>query len=378
LAWEKGRQLKYFDCNTYTYNAEGIRTSKTVNGVKHTYILDGTKILRETWGENTIIPLYDNEESVCGIIYNGTPYYFHKNLQGDIISIVDANGDFVARYSYDAWGVCSVADANTVENYNIATINPFRYRGYYYDTEIGMYYLQSRYYDPAVGRFVNADDTQMVSTSSQRHCNLYIYCNNDPVNDTDFSGNIGWSTVFKVLEYIFDFFVKIAQSAASMSRQMSDVINSIKRAKSLGASREWINTLRKKKKDLVSPRALGAGKIQAVATALGLFVTIFPYLSYIKKLADGVFLLAEFLVDIIVEILGIAGNALVSLICKFIPFAGFLLGWALGIVVDMVMRQVFNCHRINNIKRIYANRVKSSNSWKKWIRDLGYSIRCSF
>ena len=147
LTWEKGRQLKSFDGNTYTYNANGIRTSKTVGGVTHNYTLDGTKILRENWGSNTLIPLYDNEDSVCGILYNNVPYYFIKNLQGDVIAIVDKDAQTVARYSYDAWGVCTV----THDSVGIATINPFRYRGYYYDEEIGLYYLQSRYYDASVG-----------------------------------------------------------------------------------------------------------------------------------------------------------------------------------------------------------------------------------
>ena len=71
----KGQTTKSFDTNTYTYNANGIRTSKTVNGVKHTYMLDGTKVLKEVWGSNKIIPLYDDEDSVCGIVYNGEPYY---------------------------------------------------------------------------------------------------------------------------------------------------------------------------------------------------------------------------------------------------------------------------------------------------------------
>ena len=100
LTWEKGRQLKSFDGNAYTYNANGIRNGKTVNGVKHTYTIDGTKILRETWGSNTLIPLYDNEDSVCGILYNNVPYYFIKNLQGDVIAIVDKDAQTVARYSY--------------------------------------------------------------------------------------------------------------------------------------------------------------------------------------------------------------------------------------------------------------------------------------
>ena len=156
LTWEKGRQLKSFDNAQYTYNANGIRTSKTVNGVEHTFVLDGTKILKESWGSNTIIPMYDNEDCVCGIIYNDVPYYFFKNLQGDIIAIVNKDAETVAKYTYDAWGVCTISQ--DVSDCGIANVNPFRYRGYYYDSEIGLYYLQSRYYNPTVGRFVNADE----------------------------------------------------------------------------------------------------------------------------------------------------------------------------------------------------------------------------
>ncbi len=189
LTWEKGRQLKTFDNIQYTYNANGIRTSKTVDGVKHEFVLDGTKILRETWGENTLTPLYDNEESVCGIVYNKTPYYFLKNLQGDIVAITDKNGEVVARYNYDAWGVCTVTQDTSA--CRIATVNPFRYRGYYYDGEIGMYYLQSRYYDPVVGRFVNGDDSETISHySDAQFNNLFTYCENDPVNGTDYSGTM--------------------------------------------------------------------------------------------------------------------------------------------------------------------------------------------
>lgn len=136
LTWEKSRQLKSFDDITYTYNANGIRTSKAVNGVEHKYTLDGTNIVKETWDGNTLIPLYDNTESVCGIIYNGTSYYFLKNLQGDVISITDATGSVIAKYSYDAWGVCTIEGDTTV--CKIADINPYRYRSYYFDREIEM------------------------------------------------------------------------------------------------------------------------------------------------------------------------------------------------------------------------------------------------
>ena len=207
LAWEKGRQLKSFDNIEYTYNANGIRTSKTVGGVKHTYTLDGTKILRETWGSNTLIPLYDNEDSVCGILYNSVPYYFIKNLQGDIIAIVDKDARTVARYSYDAWGVCTV----TQDSVGITNVNPFRYRGYYYDEEIELYYLQSRYYDACVGRFINCDNFELISLEfSSASTNLSSYCKNNPINNIDATGNVIFTTIVKcVLGAIFGLLVQL-------------------------------------------------------------------------------------------------------------------------------------------------------------------------
>ncbi len=171
----------------YTYNANGIRTSKTVDGIKHTYILDGSKILRETWGSNTLVPLYDNEDSVCGIVYNDTPYYFIKNLQGDVVAIVDKDATPVAKYSYDAWGVCTVAQDTS--DCSIATVNPFRYRSYYYDAEMQMYYLQSRYYNPIVGRFVNVDEAVFVTFAYDSIANnLTAYCMNNPIINHDSNG----------------------------------------------------------------------------------------------------------------------------------------------------------------------------------------------
>ena len=209
LTWEKGRQLKQFVKSdgtsiSYTYNANGIRTSKTVNGVEHTYTLDGTKILCEEWGENSIVPLYDNEESVCGILYNEEPYYFTKNLQGDIISIVNKAGGTVARYSYDAWGVPTITQ--DILPCRIAEINPYRYRGYYYDSEIGMYYLQSRYYDPAVGRFVNADENTTILLSQYEiiNYNLFSYCKNSLTVFDDDLGLFSFSDIKKFFNKIIN------------------------------------------------------------------------------------------------------------------------------------------------------------------------------
>jgi len=193
LTWEKGRQLKSFDGIAYTYNANGIRTSKTVDNIRHEYLLDGVNILRETWDDNILETLYDNEESVCGIVYNGVPYYFQKNLQGDVIAIADQNGEVVARYTYDAWGKCEISVKST--NAAIAEINPYRYRGYYFDTETGLYYLQSRYYDPEVGQFINADEASYIYADGINYgVNLFAYCENNPVNMHDPNGTIALLT----------------------------------------------------------------------------------------------------------------------------------------------------------------------------------------
>ena len=192
LTWEKGRQLKTFDNISYEYNANGIRTAKTVGGVRHEYDLEGSRIIREAWNGNVIVPLYDGEDQVCGMTYNGELFFFHKNLQGDIIAITDQTATAIARYAYDAWGKCMIlSDTSGCE---IATVNPFRYRGYYYDAEIGMYYLQSRFYNPEVGRFVNADK-YIAANDDQSAYMLYSYCGNCPIDRCDVVGFF-WKKIF--------------------------------------------------------------------------------------------------------------------------------------------------------------------------------------
>ena len=135
---------------------------------------------------------YYDGSGVCGIEYNGSVYYFQKNLQGDVARIYDGNGSLVAQYVYDAWGNHKVLNANGTEMTDesfIGKVNPIRYRGYYYDEETGLYYLQSRYYDPEVGRFINADDIDYIEPETLMGCNLYAYCGNNPVMYVDPSGH---------------------------------------------------------------------------------------------------------------------------------------------------------------------------------------------
>lgn len=182
---------------SFTYNDDGIRTSKTVNGVVHTYQLNGSQIVAESWGDKLIVYLYDASGAPIGMMYRTTSYaintfdvfWFEKNLQGDIVAVYNSTGTKVASYNYiDAWGNHSASYTNGGASTG-AQYNPFRYRGYYYDTDLGMYYLQSRYYDPNTCRFINADG--YVSTGQGlTGYNMFAYCNNNPVNYVDYSGEI--------------------------------------------------------------------------------------------------------------------------------------------------------------------------------------------
>jgi RHS repeat-associated protein len=126
-------------------------------------------------------------------------------LQGDVIAIVNARGEVEARYSYDAWGVCTIV-SDTADG--IANINPYRYRGYYYDAEIAKYYLQSRYYDAQTGRFVNADTSNSLQNSkSVLENNLFAYCQNDPVDESDYTGSLLTSIIKKILTGLFKGFI---------------------------------------------------------------------------------------------------------------------------------------------------------------------------
>ncbi len=208
FTWENGRRLASatYGSNTitYTYNDEGIRTSKNVSGIEHIYHLDGSRIIAEEWGNSLCIYLYDADGRPVGMQYRAKgmaegefyTFWFEKNLQGDIIAVYNDSGVKTLSYSYDAWGNATVTRHNATGKNGYATYNPFRYRGYYYDTETGFYYLQSRYYDPNTGRFVNADTSSALTASplSLTDKNLFSYCDNNPVARSDYDGEF-WHIV---------------------------------------------------------------------------------------------------------------------------------------------------------------------------------------
>ena len=204
FTWTKGRQLAkaVVDGKTveYTYDMSGVRTSKTVNGTTYNYTTLSGKVMRQAWGDNNALEfVYDDSSQPFAVIYKhgaaAELYYYLVNAQGDVAAILDSSGTMVASYNYDAWGSCTVYNSSDAA---IGDLNPLRYRGYYYDAETGFYYLQSRYYDPAICRFINADG---LFTDGFIGANLFAYCANNPVNTTDPTGNFAITATVALITF---------------------------------------------------------------------------------------------------------------------------------------------------------------------------------
>ena len=187
--WENGRQLarmQSIDTDAqFVYNENGLRVKKTVNGVVTDHTLHGKNVVHMKRGDDELHFFYDAQNRPAVVVYNNVPYAYVKSLQGDVIAILDAAGNVVVSYVYDAWGAPIGKSGTFAET--LGTLNPFRYRGYVYDEETGLYYLRSRYYNPNLGRFVNADRVFDANASVTTY-NQYAYCDNCPVIYLDSEG----------------------------------------------------------------------------------------------------------------------------------------------------------------------------------------------
>ena len=178
---------------SFAYNSDGLRISKTVNGVTRNYVYDGDLLVSEYTDSDTIVYIYNAYGSPIGFKYRTSTYaddawdtyWYGKNLQGDIVAIYGSDGTLLVSYKYTAWGETTRYYSNGGGT-TTAAKNNLTYRGYYYDSDLSMYYLQSRYYDPVIGRFINADS---ILVNSLLGYNLFAYCLNNPVNRVDPTGH---------------------------------------------------------------------------------------------------------------------------------------------------------------------------------------------
>ena len=205
MTWQAGRQLATLSQNgkniSYTYDSNGLRTKKSVTTSSGTteveYFYEGSTLMQMKKGSVNLYFLYNANGTPLGFIYYdvnvGTfsRYYYGVNTRGDIIALYNSSGTVLALYDYDAYGnpisVTNSSGTPITSDTALAHLNPLRYRGYVYDTETGLYYLQSRYYDPVTCRFINAD-AYMSTGQGITGNNMFAYCNNNPVNYSDPSG----------------------------------------------------------------------------------------------------------------------------------------------------------------------------------------------
>ena len=208
MTWKNGRRLATYTKGdvsaSFDYDADGLRTTKTVGTSRVDYYRAGGLLLGEvhTDGDEsyTINYMYDESGRMLGFRLDGAEYYYVRDYSGDVTGLINARGELIGSYLYDPWGVLletylntfeeetsEWTDADRAEYMRVLNLNPIRYKSYYYDTETGFYYLQSRYYDPITTRFINADGLISTGTGVLGY-NMFAYCNNNPIMYSDPNG----------------------------------------------------------------------------------------------------------------------------------------------------------------------------------------------
>ena len=242
MTWDMGR-LKSYGEVSYKYNTSGIRLEKTSGGVSKRYITSGERVLAEYWSDGTkvyytydnvgpnmlilITPNHDPNASASSAEFAALLYYLKRDAHGNITEIFNSDGTCRGMYQYDAWGNHTVFDGDgkpldhSTDSDKIAFINPFRYRGYYYDDETGLYYLNARYYDSETRRFISPDTYDYLDPTSTHGLNLYLYCANDPVNYYDPTGHFVLSSFLISL----GIFTLIGASVGAVSYAGSELLS---------------------------------------------------------------------------------------------------------------------------------------------------------
>ena len=189
FTWQNGRELASMSNGattwSYTYDANGMRKTRTNGTDTYTYLYNGSQLVQMSKGSDTLHFYYSANGTPVAVKHNGTLYYYVTTLQGDVLMLLDSAGNELVTYTYDAWG--NLLEIGGTMASTLGTLNPLTYRSYTYDHETRLYYLQTRYYNPEVGRFISAD-TLVATGQGMLGNNMFAYCLNNPVCRKDISG----------------------------------------------------------------------------------------------------------------------------------------------------------------------------------------------
>ena len=201
----------------YIYNDQGLRIEKKNNkGETREYTYDGDKLIREKHQNTTLDFLYDENGSLYGLVKDNKEIYFYiRDCLQNILGITDITGKILVKYIYDAWGKISIIEDNSASG--IGGINPFRFKGYYYDNESKMYYCKTRYYVPLWGRWLNADSPKNLILTNATILNFFGYCSNSPINYQDKNGSFSWADIWNGIK---NFFVDTFGSYTQITRNI--------------------------------------------------------------------------------------------------------------------------------------------------------------
>ncbi len=300
MSWTRGRKLSLYNGTSFEYDGLGRRIKK--NDIEYSYDGNG-RLIKQSDG----LEYYYDTTGLLGFTYKNISYVYRKDIQGNIIGILDNIGRVVVEYNYDAWGRHTVSGSNIA----LGNKNPFRYRGYYYDTETELYYLQSRYYDPKLCRFINMDSIEYAEPERINGLNLFSYCGNNPVMNIDLLGNsyINFGAISTIIDYL----------AAVPLAFIAGV------AKNCGQTSLF---------NLANKVANGLGK---VSTGVGVVLTIIEAGIFIFDGINSGKDIGRVISDSVVDIgLSIGTMAIAGLIAgSAIPVFGNVIGFGIGLAVGV-------------------------------------------
>ena len=371
FTWTQGRRLataKVGSTNiSYTYDMAGVRSSKTVGSMTYDFTTLSGLVTRQTGGGKTIDFVYDENNQPLAMKYNNTLYYYVLNAQGDVIALADQNGNLIAKYSYDPWGkLLSVTPNGWLDEQNayyleVAEANPLRYRGYYYDAETGFYYLQSRYYDPEIGRFINADSYASTDATGLLSTNMFAYCENNPVMRVDPTGELFWDILDVFMAALsWDDFLE-SPSLMNLGWAALDTLALLPGVPSSGYARRGI--------ELASSAYSGANKLSDFAYAAKYGVGTYRDL---RKLTNGTGLEVHHVIEKrFSQVVGMNKNDMLSVVLTKEEHGVFTRRWRNAIPYGTIYSEVTRSQLWNAAKNVYIDHPELLDIAKRTIYPKG-------